>query len=156
MQGSTQEVPVTTAADNDQSLGELVSSATRDLSLLVHKEIELAKTEIAAEVKRAGIGAGFLGGAGFVGVFTLLFLSVAAALGIAAGADIPVWSGFLIVGAAYGMLAGLLGLLGISKFSKLGPPRRTIRTVKDDIAWAKHPTVAPDPELEDLRASHAG
>ena len=146
---------MTTAADQDQSLGELVATATRDLSLLVHKEIELAKAEISAEVKRAGIGAGFLGGAGFVGVFTLLFLSVAAALGISAAADIPVWAGFLIVGAAYGMLAGLLGMLGISKFRTVGPPRRTIRTVKDDIEWAKHPTVAPDPELEDLRATHA-
>jgi len=147
---------MSTGADQDQSLGELVAAATRDLSLLVHKEIELAKTEISAEVKRAGIGAGFLGGAGFVGFLTLVFLSVAAALGIAAAADIPDWAGFLIVGAAYGMLAGLLGLLGLRKVTKVGPPARTIRTVKDDIAWAKHPTVAPDPELDELRASHRG
>lgn len=140
--------------EHDQSLGELVSTATRDLSLLVHKEIELAKTEIAAEVKRAGIGAGFLGGAGFVGLFTLVFLSIAAALGIAAGAGIGAWAGFLIVGAAYGMLAGLLAVLGLGKVTKVRPPRRTIRTVKDDITWAKHPTVAPDPELDDLRATH--
>src|SRR4051812_14521744 len=139
---------------SDQSLGELVATATRDLSLLVHKEIELAKTELSAEIKRAGIGAGFLGGAGFTGVFALLFLSVTAALGIAAGADIPVWSGFLIVGAAYGMLAGSLAALGLGKVTRVGPPQRTIRTVKDDITWAKHPTVAPDPELDDLRASH--
>jgi hypothetical protein len=139
----------------EQSLGELVASATRDLSLLVHKEMELAKTEIAAEVKRAGIGAGFLGGAGFIGVFALLFLSVAGALGIAAGAGIPIWAGFLIVGGAYGALAGLLAMLGLGKVVKVRPPQRTIRTVRDDIAWAKHPTVAPDPELEDLRASHS-
>lgn len=145
---------MTTGVDPEQSLGELVATATRDLSLLVHKEVELAKAEISAEVKRAGIGAGFLGGAGFVGLFTLTFLSVAAALGIAAAAGIGDWAGFLIVGAAYGMLAGLLGLLGLRKVTKVRPPQRTIRTVKDDIAWAKHPTVAPDPELDDLRASH--
>jgi hypothetical protein len=145
---------VSSGVDQDQSLGELVATATRDLSLLVHKEVELAKTEIAAEVKRAGIGAGFLGGAGFIGVFTLLFLSVAAALGISTGAGIGAWAGFLIVGAAYGLLSGLLAMLGLTKVTKVKPPRRTIRTVKDDIAWAKHPTVAPDPELDDLRASH--
>jgi hypothetical protein len=155
MQVVDEEGAVTAGVDQDQSLGDLVASATRDLSLLIHKEVELAKAEISAEVKRAGIGAGFLGGAGFIGVFTLTFLSVAAALGISAGFDIPVWAGFLIVGAAYGMLAGLLGLLGIQKVSKVKPPQRVIRTVKDDIAWAKHPTVAPDPELEDLRARHA-
>ncbi|HET7529599.1 MAG TPA: phage holin family protein [Mycobacteriales bacterium] len=147
---------MTAGVEQEQSLGELVATATRDLSLLVHKEIELAKTEITAEVKRAGIGAGFLGGAGFIGIFTLVFLSVAAALGIAAGAGIPMWAGFLVIGGGYGMLAGLLAMLGLSKVVKVRPPRRTIRTVKDDISWAKHPTVAPDPELDELRATHQG
>ena len=139
---------------DEQSLGELVAVATRDLSLLIHKEVELAKTEIAAEVKRAGIGAGLLGGAGFIGFFAMLLLSVAAALGIAAGFDLPVWAGFLIVGGLYGAGAGLFAVLGLGKVVKVGPPQRTIRTVKDDIAWAKHPTVAPDPALDDLKASH--
>jgi hypothetical protein len=139
----------------EQSLGDLVSAATRDLSLLVHKEIELAKTELAAEAKRAGIGAGFLGGAGFVGLFAFVFLSVAAALAIAEGADVPFWVGFLCIGAAFGGLAGLLAVAGLGKVVKVRGPRRTIRTVRDDITWAKHPTVAPDPDLEDLRASHS-
>jgi hypothetical protein len=137
-------------------LGDLVATATRDLSLLVHKEMELAKTELSAELKRAGIGAGLLGGAGFVGYFALLFLSVAAALGIATARDWDVWLGFLIVGGAYAAAAGLFAILGLGKVVKVGPPRRTIRTVKDDLAWAKHPTVAPQPELDDLRASHRG
>lgn len=139
---------------DEQSLGELVATATRDLSLLIHKEIELAKTEITAEVKRAGIGAGFLGGAGFVGLFAFVFLSVAAALGISEGADLPFWAGFVCIGGGFGALAGLLAVAGLGKVVKVRGPQRTIRTVKDDIAWAKHPTVAPDRELEELRASH--
>lgn len=139
----------------EESLGDLVATATRDLSLLVHKEIELAKTELAAEAKRAGIGAGFLGGAGFVGLFAFVFLSVAAALGISAGAGWPFWAGFLVVGGAFGGLAGLLAMAGLGKVVKVRGPQRTIRTVRDDITWAKHPTVAPDPDLEDLRASHS-
>ena len=139
---------------DEQTLGELVATATRDLSQLVHKEIELAKTEIAAEAKRAGIGAGLFGGAGFVGLFAFLFLSVAAALGISEGADLPFWAGFVCIGGAFAGLAGLLAVLGMGKFVKVKGPQRTIRTVKDDIAWAKHPTLAPDPELEELRASH--
>lgn len=138
----------------EQSLGELVATATRDLSLLVHKEVELAKTEITAELKKAGVGAGLLGGAGFVGFFALLLLSVGAALGLAAGTDIPTWAGFLCVGGAFGAGAGLFAALGVGSLVGVGPPQRTIRTVKDDLAWAKHPTVAPDPELEELRATH--
>jgi hypothetical protein len=138
----------------EQTLGELVAVATRDLSLLVHKEMELAKAEISGELKRAGIGAGLLGGAGFVGVFAMLFLATAAALGIADGADIPMWAGFLCIGGAFGGAAGLFAMLGLGKVVKVGPPQRTIRTVKDDITWAKHPTTAPQPELDELRASH--
>jgi len=138
----------------DASLGDLVSTATRDLSLLIHKEVELAKTEITEEVKRVGVGAGFLGGAGFVGLFAFVFLSVAAALGISEGADLPLWAGFVCIGGGFGGLAGLLGLAGLGKVVKVQGPQRTIRTVRDDIEWARHPTVAPDPDLEDLRARH--
>ena len=143
-----------TPPPEDQSIGELIATATRDMSLLVHKEVELAKTEIAAELKRAGIGAGLLGGAGFIGYFALLLLSVAAALGVADGFDLPAWAGFLIIGGLYGAGAGLFAVLGLGKVVKVGPPQRTIRTVKDDLEWAKHPTVAPQRELEELRATH--
>ncbi len=142
------------SSSDDQSLGELVAVATRDLSLLIHKEVELAKAEITGELKKAGIGAGLLGGAGFIGYFALLLLCVAAALGLAAGTDIPTWAGFLCVGGAFAGAAGLIALLGVGNLVRVGPPQRTIRTVKDDIAWAKHPTTAPEPELEELRASH--
>jgi len=144
------------SGSDEQSLGELVAVATRDLSLLVHKEMELAKTEISNELKRAGIGAGLLGGAGFVGIFALLLLSVSGALAISDGGGIPTWAGFLCMGALYAGAAGLFALLGLGQVVRVGPPRRTIRTVKDDLEWAKHPTHAPDPELEDLRASHRG
>ena len=42
----TQTHGTTTGSVEDRSLGELVASATRDLSLLVHQEVELAKAEI--------------------------------------------------------------------------------------------------------------
>jgi hypothetical protein len=142
------------SAADEQSLGELVATATRDLSLLIHKEVELAKTEITAEVKRVGVGAGFLGGAGFVGLFAFIFLSVAGALAISEGADLPLWAGFVCIGGGFGGLAGLLGLAGLGKVVKVQGPKRTIRTVKDDLEWVRHPTVAPDPELEELRARH--
>lgn len=141
---------------DEQSIGELVATATRDLSELVSKEVELAKTELAAEAKRAGLGAGFLGGAGFIGLFALIFLSFAGAFAIATGGGVPIWAGFLCIGAMYGGGAGLLAMLGLGKVVRLGPPKRTIRTVKDDISWAKHPTQPPpNNDLEELRATHS-
>ena len=154
VEGLTYFEGIEMSSGDDQSLGDLVATATRDLSLLVHKEVELAKAEITAELKKAGIGAGLLGGAGFIGFFALLLLCVAGSLGLADGTGIPTWAGFLCVGGAFGAGAGLVALLGVGSLVRVGPPQRTIRTVKDDLEWAKHPTVAPQPELEELRASH--
>jgi hypothetical protein len=145
---------VTTANEvDDQSLGELVATLSRDMSMLVHKEIELAKTELAVGAKRVGFGAGLLGGSGIFGVFGLVFLSVAAAFGIAA-LGVSLGYAFLAVAGAYLLPAGGLAMFGVRKLMTVKPPERTIRTVRDDITWLRHPTVAPDPQLEELRATH--
>jgi hypothetical protein len=127
-------------ATEDKSLGELVATATRDLSLLVHKEVELAKAEIKKDIAAAGKGAGLFGGAGFAGVFALIFLSISAAYGISS-LGVPLGCGFFAVGALYLLAAAVLGLSGKKKISQLSPPaEKTVQTVKDDLEWAKHPT----------------
>jgi hypothetical protein len=131
-------------APSEQSLGELVASATRDLSTLVHKEVELAKVEIKREVVAAGKGAGLFGGAGFAGLLALVFLSIAAAYGIAnlLGDPPKVGLGFLVVGLIYLIAAAVLALSGKKKISSVGPPEKTIETVKDDVAMLKNPSGA--------------
>jgi len=125
----------------DPSLGDLVATATRDLSSLVRQEIELAKVEIKRDVVAAGKGAGGLGAAGFAGALGLVFLSIAAAYAL--GQVVPLGVGFLLVGAGYLLLAGLAALVGVKSLKRIGPPRRTVETLKDDAAWAKHPTTVP-------------
>ncbi len=127
---------------SERSLGELVANATKDLSVLVSQEVALAKAEIKKEVAHAGKGAGMLGGAGVVGLFALIFLSIAAAYAIGGIFDISVGWGFFIVGALYLVVAAVLALLGKKQISKVSAPEKTIATVKDDVAWAKHPTRA--------------
>ena len=127
---------------SDPSLGELVATATRDLSSLVHQEIELAKAEIKRDVAAAGKGAGMFGGAGFTGVFALLFLSISAAYGIS-WLGVPLGCAFFAVGLLYAIAAAALVLGGKKSLQKIGPPEKTIETLKDDAEWAKHPTVAP-------------
>ncbi len=130
------------AGANEQSLGQLVAGASKELSNLVRSEIELAKLELTEAGKRAGIGAGLLGGAGFLGVLGLVFVSVAVAFGLH-GLGLPLGVGFLIVGILYVLGAGLFALVARGQLKKLRPPARTIRTVRDDLEWAKHPTVPP-------------
>ena len=143
--GSPGTVSASTGSSTDgaseKSLGELVATATKDLSLLVSQEVSLAKAELKKEVAHAGKGAGMLGGAGFTGLFALIFLSIAAAYAIS-WFGIGLGWGFFIVGMVYLVVAAVLALLGKKQIGKVGPPEKTIATVKDDVAWAKHPTRA--------------
>lgn len=127
---------------SEPSLGELVAHATQDLSSLLRQELALAKLELKSEVKSAGKGAGMLGGAGFAGLFALVFLSISAAYGIS-WLGVPLGWGFFTVGLLYLLAAAVLALGGKKNLQKVGPPERTIESVKDDVAWAKHPTQAP-------------
>jgi len=122
----------------ERSLGDLVQTATQDLSLLVSQEVALAKAEIKRDVAAAGKGAGLFGGAGFTGLLALLFLSIALAFAI--GRPTTLGVGFLVVGLLYLVAAAVLALGGKKALAQVGPPEKTIETLKDDAAWAKHPT----------------
>ncbi|MEU8568836.1 phage holin family protein [Streptomyces pathocidini] len=119
--------------DGDRSLGKLVAAATADLSALVHDEIALAKAEIRQDVKRAGIGGGAITAAGVLALFALPVLSFAAAYGIHNLGLGLAWA-FLIVGAAYLVLAALLGLFAVAKFKKVKPPQKSIASAKETAA----------------------
>ena len=130
-----------TTPTGEKSLGELVATATKDLSLLVQQEVTLAKAEIKKEVAAAGKGAGLFGGAGVSGLLAVLFLSISAAYGIS-WLGVPLGCAFFTVGLLYLIVAAVLALQGKKSLSQVGPPEKTIETLKDDVSWAKHPTRA--------------
>lgn len=133
--------PASGEAAEDKTLGQLVAGAERDIVHLVRSEIDLAKAEITADVKRGGLGGGLLGGAGFFGYVALLFLSIGASLAIAAVLPIPTGFafavGFGIIGGLYLLGAALLALIGISNFKKLNKVRRTKQSLQDTMAVLK-------------------
>ena len=121
---------------SDQSLGELVSRMTSDVSALVSTQIELAKVEIKEEVARAGKGAGMVGGAAIAGLLALLLVSFAAAWGLAEVVDAG-WA-FLIVGLVYAAVAGVLFLRGRDQIRSATPVvPETKETLKEDVEWAR-------------------
>src|SRR5918911_1924579 len=90
--------------------GELVKQLAEEVSGLVRAEIQLARAEVTAKGKRAGIGLGELGAAGIVALYALGALTACfiAALALA----MPVWLAALIVAIVYGIIAGVLALIG--------------------------------------------
>ncbi len=118
---------------DDQSLGNLVSLAVKDVTQLLRYELDLAKLELKADVRRLGIGAALIGVAAFVGCLVLMLLSFAFAYGLIT-AGIWSWAAFLIVAGSYVLLSGLAVLVGFTKVRKLSGLAKTRRTVHDDLA----------------------
>ena len=112
---------------DEPTIGRLVSDASRDISSLLQKEIQLAKSEIKISVRNGGLGAGLFLGAAFFAVMALIMLSVAIAYFIhwnGSGLDLH-WA-FLIVFGFYLLVAALLGYVGYRKVRKVGPPEKAI------------------------------
>ncbi|GGZ13294.1 transporter [Streptomyces inusitatus] len=135
----------------ERSIGQLVASATAEMSALVHDEIALAKAELRQDVKRGAIGSLAIVVAGVLALFSLPVFSFAAAYGIHNLGLGLAWS-FLIVGGAFVVLAVVLALLSISKFKKVKPPERSIASAKETAAVLQnakpHPrgtTLRPEP-----------
>lgn len=124
------------AAASEPSLGELVAAASANASILIRSEIELAKSELATEAKKAAIGGGMFGGAGLFAFFGFIFLSFGAVYGLHQ-TDLGLWACYLIVAGVYLLLAGILAAIGIKSLKKMGPPKRTQRTIKETVATLK-------------------
>ncbi|HYH34946.1 MAG TPA: phage holin family protein [Nocardioides sp.] len=113
--------------ETDPTIGRLVADASRDLSSLVSKEIQLAKSELKLSVKAGGIGLGLFAAAAFIAVLAVIMLSVAIAFLIHWGGEgLALHWAFLIVFALYLLLAGLLAWLGLRKVKKVRAPEKAI------------------------------
>jgi uncharacterized membrane protein YqjE len=123
----------------DQSIGDLVSIAARDISQLVRYELDLAKLELKSDVKRAGISAGLAAVAVFAVCLLLMLLCFAFAFGLSAiGAPGGLWGAFLWVALACFLLiliAGLIALLIVRRLTKM---KKTRRTLADDTSLLRH------------------
>lgn len=111
------------------SLGDLLGEVTRDLSTLMHQEIELAKAELRQSATRAGKGAGLIGGAGYAGSMTILFLSIAAwwGLGYLIG---NAWSG-VVVGVVWALIGLFLFLAGRTSIRSVRGAPQTVDTLRE-------------------------
>jgi uncharacterized membrane protein YqjE len=124
----------------ERPTGELVKDLSTQVSTLVRQELELAKVELTAKGRQAGIGAGLMGAGGVLALFGIGALTAAAVLAL--DLVLPGWLAAVIVGVAWLAIAGILALAGKARAQKAGPPvpEQTVETLKEDARWARHPT----------------
>ncbi len=124
------------ASADQQSLGDLVAIAAKDVSQLVRYEIDLAKTELRADVRRAAVAGALFGFAAFIGCLVLVLLTFALALGLHA-AGVPgggglyvcfIYAAVICVLIAAAMI--VMARFGLTRFSKM---KNTRKTVGDDL-----------------------
>ena len=130
----------TSASGTDQSIGDLVSVAARDISQLVRYELDLAKLELKADVKRVGIGGALI--------------VIAAVRGVP-GADAAV------LRVAYGLhAAGLPGAVGVLPASSRSPAaahrRRRPHRLADGAQADRHEQDQAQPGGRGCRCCAAG
>jgi uncharacterized membrane protein YqjE len=126
------------ADPREESVGELLKQLSQETTTLVRQELDLAKAELSEKGKKAGVGAGLIGGAGVVGLLAAGALTAAIIALLDKG--MATWLAALIVAVVYGAIAGLLALRGRDKVQEATPPvpDQTIETLKEDAEWAKN------------------
>ena len=130
MANNQAQAPAT--GQDDPTIGRLVHDATKDISTLVQKEIQLAKSELKVSVKAGGIGAGMLAGAAFIAVLGVIMLSFTIVYFIHwNGSGLSLHWAYLIVTGFWFALVALLGYLGIRKLKQVGPPEKAIEQGKE-------------------------
>ena len=110
----------TRAAENGRSVGAAAKDVADHAKRVVGLELELAKLEVTKKVAALGIGIGLGVGAAIFGLFALgfAFATVAAVL----ATFLSTWLSLLIVTAILFVLAGLLGVLALTRIKRGTPP----------------------------------
>jgi uncharacterized membrane protein YqjE len=121
----------------ERTTAELVTELGTQTARLVRNEIWLAKQEMTEKAKRAGTGAGLLGGAAVIVIYAVgvLILAVIAAFDLA----MPLWAAALVTAAILIVLAVIAGLIGRAQLRRAVPPVPTeaVENIKQDVASVK-------------------
>jgi uncharacterized membrane protein YqjE len=130
-------------AGADQSLGDLVALAAKDVSQLIRYEIDLAKSELKGDAQRVGIAAALSGMAAFVGCLVLVMLSFAFAYGLIT-LGIWDWAAFLIVAGTEVLVAAIAVGIAALRVRRLSGLRQTRKTVTEGLELLRHDEQQPE------------
>jgi hypothetical protein len=135
-------------AGADQSLGDLVALAAKDVSQLIRYEIDLAKTELKGDAQRVGIAGVGIGLAAFGGCLVLVMLCFALAYGLNT-LGIWLWAAFLIVAGTLVLLAAVAVGIAVLLLQRLSGLRKTRETVTEGIGMLRSEVQSPEVQSPD-------
>ena len=121
----------------ERPLKELFSELSAELSFLVSREVELAKTEMQEKASLAAKGGGAIAVGAVAALVAVVMLSSAAAWGLAE--VLPTGFAFLIVALVWLVVAAVMLSSGKKRLSQMKPPapQQAMSSVKRDLQVAK-------------------
>ena len=131
----------------ETSLGDLVRDATTHFSTLIRSELELAKAEVTAEIRKGIKGSVLFLVALAILVFSLFFLFLALAEVLSVW--LPRWAAFSIVFVLMLLAAAAVALIGWRRVRSIRKPKRTIMAVRETGEVLTH--LRPDHQHADGR-----
>ena len=120
---------------DDRSLGELFAELSRETSVLVREEVELATTEMSGKLKHAGTQSGIIAAGGAL-VHAGLLVLLAAIVILLAQVGVTPWLSALIVAIVvmaigYAMANGAMSKLRQTSYK----PTQTMETLQETTSW---------------------
>jgi hypothetical protein len=130
---STTQLPL----DQEHTTGQLVTTLSEQLSVLLRDELKLARLEMTSKGKQAAFGTGMFGVSGVIAVYGVGCLLACAIIAISGA--VAAWLAALIVGVVLLAAAGFAAMLGRRRLAGVAPPvpEQAVAGVKADIEEIK-------------------
>jgi hypothetical protein len=123
------------APKDERSLGELLAELSRETSVLVRKEVELATTEITAKARTAGTHVAVVAAGGALAHAGLLVLLAAIVIGLTQ-LGLAAWLAAGIVAIVVAVVGCILIQMGVSRLRDTRVvPVHTVQSLKEDAKW---------------------
>lgn len=126
----------TVSVSDEPTLGDLFSSLTEDMSTLIRKEVDLARTETMEKVSSATrsvvsmVAGGMIAYAGLIGVMIAVIVGLSRFMSL--------WLSALIVGIVVIVIGAIMIMSGRSSLQKMTVvPEQTVESMKENTEWAK-------------------
>jgi uncharacterized membrane protein YqjE len=124
------------ATDRDRSFSDVLEDVVSNVQGIIRSEVRLAKAEIQEETVKAGKAARIVGFGVVLAVYGLGFLLLTCLYALETA--ITPWFAALIMMLLVGIPAAVLVIAGIKRMKRVDPrPDKTIRTIRENLEWAK-------------------
>lgn len=121
---------------SNRSTPDVLRAIAADTGTLVRKELELARQELTEAMTVKAKGAAALAAGGVIALIGIAFLGVT--IGQALYLVVVPWLAWLLTGVAFLLLGGVVALVGRRVvMSRSVVPGETVRTVQEDVTWAR-------------------